>query len=332
MATGDNFMDYSDCATKFTPGQSERMWAKYNEFRRRVEPCGGAVVRFEVQLDDKPQDIDVGYRSSGSAGIGSLITLMPQWELETHVNFTHQLLSREVCVERNDINEVFVFDMLQDGMSAPGYVAVFLNERQVFRQSTFNEETRFNMFVAGDSLCDINHERMTLDIVFGFQDLQEVSWVVYNSNDAIVVDSTATTALGRGTYTNRLFNGRSLFFDQCLPPDLYRFRLSVTPGGNVSDYVQYYRLALGDMEIYNGTMGNDILFGEPLESNVPSLVPSGSPTTSPPSPEPSASPSNSPSSVPSGSPTTGSGSFSRSVTVAISLLFVGVCCTIPHLQ
>lgn len=279
VATGNNFMDYGDCRTEFTPGQHERMWYQYNTYRRRVEPCGGASVRIEILPDINPTAIDVGYRSFGSDAIGPLVTLMPLWPLETHINFTHQLLSSDICVERNNVHEVLIFDDVRDGMVEPGYVAVFLNDRQVFRQSSFDAQSRVSFFVAGDysSACDHQSERMTLDLEFGLQDLQDVSWALY-TNDTVVVDSTSSTALGRDTYMSRVFKGKTLFFDHCLPPDEYRFRLSVTPGANVSDYIQYYRLALGDLEIYNGTSGDDVFFTfNALSANSSSSVPSMSP-------------------------------------------------------
>ena len=250
-----NFMDYSSCRSEFTPGQIERMYAGFNEYRRRLEPCEDSRLRIEVQYDGQPEDLTIGYRPLGKKAYTTRVQLQISSE-ETHVQLANQLVFRELCVERNDLHELFVID--RTGLSD---VSFTMNGREVVRTSDFESGGSLRIFVAGDSAtCESPNVRFSLDLSFSTQAPADVSWKICDSVDRVVVDSTATTARRSDTYSSTIFAGKTLYFDHCLSPGDYFFQIMVSSSDSVSDRIDDVRLALDDEVIYQGNKEDTISF------------------------------------------------------------------------
>lgn len=283
IANGINFMDYSDCRMEFSLGQKQIMWYKYNEYRHRVVPCdGGTVVRVEFQpsKDKDHRDLTIAYRiiQQGETP-AELIHLLPDLDTASLTNFTNKFLHRDLCLPENSLYQLRFVDFFRAGLEDPGYLAFFLNGREIEHRSEFDGERVFTIFVAGDSAtCAPLHKRFSLDITFGSADLEGVSWTLRDSTtQTLLLDSSASTNAGEGENSyNRIFQESTLYFDRCLPPGDYTFLLSVTGDEEPVEQkvVKNYKVSVEGDEIYLGTLG-EVRF---IVGEIPSFADSVSPS------------------------------------------------------
>ena len=201
----NNFMDYSDCMSKFTVGQVERMYHTFNSFRRRVEPCHddetGIYLEFFVSSSDV-DSIDVGYSEWGKEN-GYWVSMMP--DAADRVGFSNQVFSREFCIPKRTLHEFFFDHVNIDS------VVLRINGRKVVTPSTPNSDGQISLWVYGDGpSC---WSRFTLDLTFG-QYPQSIHWRLRH-NEMFVADASDTFSFGATEYIGNLADS-VLFVDLCI--------------------------------------------------------------------------------------------------------------------
>jgi hypothetical protein len=214
-----NFMDYSPCASEFTPGQAQRMYDEFNEFRRRLEPCskGEVDIQLELRLGDYPEETSLYFTIWGlqESYTAQLINIEPQ------IDFANKVLVENLCIPRQTAYEFTVSD--QYFLKNPGYFTIRMNKRRLVRLQNMKSSSK-SIFVSGDAPCSKQESSFQLEILF--DDYPNfITWDVRRTKDnVVVVDQSATQFYQAEEYYGNHVRA-TLFFEKCLPVGSYVFTI-----------------------------------------------------------------------------------------------------------
>jgi hypothetical protein len=315
----NNFMDYTDdrCMTAFTKGQLDRMGAQYSTFRLVKDSsfCGDneASVKFELHFDSNDGKTQWGVVDWG---IRRRTTF---FKSDFIYDFSNKYAVFEDCFPVNALHEFYVENLMEGGLEFPGFTALTVNGRELFRTPQFEPERLSTFVSAGPSDCDVE-TRISLMILFDDAP-QEITWLLREAttNEAIE-DYTSSLFSSASVYDSRMA-GSLLHIDRCLPNGKYDLSFKDSNGEGEG----YWRVSNDFNDTLAGGNTNSserksfTIGPTSSPSQAPSQVPSSVPTPSPsiaaslfPSQKPSAS--RQPSVTPSENP-----SFSLSPTLAPSI-------------
>ena len=278
-----NYMDYSwdVCMDHFTPGQSERMYAQVDLYRRRLEPCNSlneSTVVFQVRLDDYPNQTNVRY-----IDWKTLANTRLMGDPDTY-DFARRTVTRTVCVPIDRLHEFRITDTRLDGIQPPGFYALSINNRQVLRGDLFSRQLVSHFFVADVTECDDDQVRFTLEILMdgNLPSTPSTTWFLRNNDkeeeeddDKVVVDYTDTLMDGFSDYSVNFLRAH-LFVDKCLAGGSYTFHMA-------GHTIQHYIVKVDGVEIKAGWKGNGETTAFRVRVNGSSSPPGrgGSPVLSP---------------------------------------------------
>jgi hypothetical protein len=215
-----NYMDYTPCSSEFTPGQVQRMYDEFNEFRRRVEPCstGEADVQLEFRSGTYPEDTSLEYISWGLKDYFSQSLI----NIESHIDFANKVMIKKFCIPRQAVYEFIITD--QYFLKNPAYFTIRMNKRTLVRLQNMATSS-VSTFVSGDSAsCSMLESRFQLEILFDDYPHQ-ITWDIRRTKDnSLIVDQSATQGYKAGTYWSNYVRSK-LFFDKCLPVGNYKFTI-----------------------------------------------------------------------------------------------------------
>lgn len=242
-------MDYtnSECQSMFSAGQSQRMYSQFDEYRRRVEPCTNdeTSLFIEMRYDNKPHEIDVGFIDWGARNRFKF-SLKPQGE--NHVDFSNQVVSRDLCLPKHLVHEFYLEDGGGNGLQSPGYFKLVMNGRE-FNEANFGS-SKMSVFVSGDSQeCASGSSRFNLELKFD-DSAWHLFWEIRDSNNYILADASDTFGYSANEYYD-LYDRSLLMFDLCLPVGDYTFVIRDDNGDGISS-PGYYALAMEGEEFKRG--------------------------------------------------------------------------------
>jgi Pregnancy-associated plasma protein-A len=248
-----NFMDYSPCPSHFTPGQIERMYYTFAEFRRRVEPTCGELnidVHIEVQYDNKPLDL-IAYYFSRDAQENNLASVLTPIAYEPQINFTYKKVSRDLCLSKQRLHEFYFYD--RNGVTAPpGYYSIYVNQGPIVT-TRLTVPIKESIFVFGDSATcpPSNPSRLRLQFSFDTTSSHGILWSILGRNKTNVMnDKTLLRHLPKeGFEYPKILSNNTLLVDKCLRAGVYDFKIK-DKDPKLRETSSYVVLSVQNKEIY----------------------------------------------------------------------------------